>query len=204
MTRTVRRTLTLPNPAGKTYTAPNPAGKTYTERQNDLLSEQSFAKKLNRLMVAKGWRQTDLAKATWGDKVDEKTGKRVVNNRDRLSNYINGKQFPDPVNLTLLANALGVSEAELAPDLTAELVEREEPEVYLQQVAGHSGQLFNMKKLLPSSTVLKILTILEQDRDLIDQVNSGTRRPARSAQPAHNRGGDDLAGVFDTYPETVR
>lgn len=196
MTRTVRRTLTLPNPAGKTY----------TERQHDLLGEQSFAKKLNRLMVAKGWRQTDLAAAAWGKSPDKKTGLLVANNRDRLSNYINGKQFPDPVNLKLLADALGVSEAELAPDLTVDLVEREEPEMYLQQVAGHGGQLFTMKKMLPSSTVLKILTILEQDRDKIDDVNRGIRRPParKTERDQYDRGGDDLAGALDIYPETVR
>ncbi|RAZ86505.1 helix-turn-helix domain-containing protein [Cereibacter johrii] len=59
------------------------------------LTRDQFGRHLSGLMLARGWRQADLAKA-------------AGLSRDRVSCYVRGTAYPDEVNLQKLSQALGV------------------------------------------------------------------------------------------------
>jgi transcriptional regulator with XRE-family HTH domain len=61
---------------------------------------------------AKGWSQSDLARAIWGQ-IPSSRGYPVARNRDRISVYEKGLNSPSPRNLKRLADALGVAPADL-------------------------------------------------------------------------------------------
>lgn len=196
MSRTVKRHL-----PSRTVSAA--AGQTRAEKEVDLLREQRFANKLYALMTAKKWRQTDLAMAAFGHTIDPKTGYKVAKHRDRISNYINGKQIPDPVNMKLLADALGVSEEELAPDIATEIIEREPAEIQYHQIPGRSDVVFEMKKRLPMEVVHELMGVLIRNKNKIDRLNNPPST-VRDATEDYYGTEDELDGVFDDYRETVR
>jgi transcriptional regulator with XRE-family HTH domain len=75
----------------------------------------ALAHVLNGLLVAKGWTRSDLARQMFGTYTDPTTGYVVARGRDRISSWLNGKQYPTPENLRRLALAFGVTVEELAP-----------------------------------------------------------------------------------------
>lgn len=66
------------------------------------LNRTDFARKLYNLMLAKGWRQSELAR-------------RAGLPRDSISTYIRGKTLPTSASAVKLAKALGVEAEELLP-----------------------------------------------------------------------------------------
>lgn len=124
------------------------------------LQQQHFSRRLHTAMITKGWSQSDLAREIWGSMVDPR-GRTVARNRDRISQYLRGRSYPEPQTLERLATALGVPRDELAPDITAATVERENPEVSLVSVAGHPDKTFlQVSKLVPMSVALRVLQVL--------------------------------------------
>jgi transcriptional regulator with XRE-family HTH domain len=120
------------------------------------LEVQQFSRKLAQLMRAKGWSQSDLARAVWGE-----NDKGYGRNRDRISVYLQGRGYPDPKNLGLIAEALEVSAEELAPDLTAATIDKERPELAMTQVAGHPDKvLLRVNKLVPATVAAEVIAIL--------------------------------------------
>ena len=67
------------------------------------VTPEAFGSRLKRLIAAKGWSQSDFARQVWGS--DKQ--------RERVSAYVNGKQFPGVKNLNLIAKVLGVTVGEL-------------------------------------------------------------------------------------------
>ena len=127
----------------------------------ETLDMAEFARRLHAVMTEKGLRQSDLARAIWGTRKDPKTGYEVAKNRDRISVYLKGMTVPDPVNLKKLADALGVTPEELAPEITRSVVERENPEISVTAVAGQSERvLLRVNKLLPLAAVTEILRVI--------------------------------------------
>jgi transcriptional regulator with XRE-family HTH domain len=141
---------------------PPTAGRTLVERHE----VEQFARRLNQLMLDKGWSQSDLARAAFGETTD-KRGYTVARNRDRISTYLRGAGFPDPVNLQKLAEALGTTKEELAPDITGSAIERENPEIALTAIAGHADRvLLKVNKLLPMWLAAEIVTLISKhDRE---------------------------------------
>lgn len=63
--------------------------------------KKAWGRKIEKLMLAKGMRQSDLARACG-----------LV--RNPISTWINGRSYPSPLNLQKLARALGVTVADIA------------------------------------------------------------------------------------------
>jgi transcriptional regulator with XRE-family HTH domain len=80
------------------------------ERVRDI----EFAKRLKSLMEDEGLSQSDLAAKIWG-RYTNTENKHVARGRDRISVWVNGRNFPDPKNLEKLAKVLKVKVSELAP-----------------------------------------------------------------------------------------
>ncbi|MDA4637053.1 helix-turn-helix domain-containing protein, partial [Escherichia coli] len=112
----------------------------------------------------------------WGETTNA-DGRTVARNRDRISVYLKGKTVPDPVNLQKLAEALGVDPADLAPDVIGAAVERENPELSMTVVAGHSDKVYlRVNKLLPLQYAVKIVNVVEE----ADRFAKGLIKPDKS------------------------
>jgi len=136
-------------------------GRTNIEK----LEIEQFARKLYDKMTEKGLSQSDLARRAFGTKLDER-GYKVAKSRDRISVYLKGTSLPDPKNLALLADALDVTPEELAPDITAATVDRENPEVALTSIAGHGDKVhLQVNKLVPLTLAAEIVSMISKYDD---------------------------------------
>lgn len=143
------------------HVLPNTANSTPVQR----LEMETFARRLHKLMLEKKMSQSDLARKIWGQGTDSR-GYNVAKNRDRISVYLKGQSYPDQINLQRIADVLGVTTEELAPDAVAAAVERDNPEVQFTMVAGHSDKVYlRVNKLVPMALAAKIVTLLSEAKD---------------------------------------
>jgi transcriptional regulator with XRE-family HTH domain len=134
---------------------------------------EAFASRLQHLRSEKGWSQSDLAREVWGT-IKTKAGREVAKNRDRISTYEMGKSWPDPHNLMKIAEALGVPPEDLAPDITAATVDRQNPEIAIIAVAGHADKVhLKVNKLV----AMNIATMIMQLLDYANLLNHGQADP---------------------------
>ncbi len=143
-----------------------------TERKTQIekLEVDKFARRLHDLMNEQGLSQSDLARKAFGTTID-KRGYHVARNRDRVSVYLRGTSLPDPKNLARLADALGVDPDELTPDITVAAIDRENPEVAMTAIAGHSDKVhLRVNKLMPLSLASKIISMISE----FDEANCPT------------------------------
>ena len=143
---------------------PATGGRTQYEK----LELERFARKLHEAMINKGLSQSDLAAEIWGRTTDAR-GYDVAKGRDRISVYLQGKSIPDPKNLTKIADVLGMKVEELAPDITASTVEKENPEIAMTAIAGHADKVFlRVNKLVPLEMAARIISMLSEKADKKD------------------------------------
>jgi len=129
---------------------------------SDELVKQDFARNLTGIMEEKGYRKSDLARLMWGDKVD-KSGKSGAAHRDRITAWTNGS-IPDPTNMKLLAETLGVSLEQLSEPLVAKMVDRERSSLQMIQAAGHPDKVhLRVDRLVSAKLAVKILAMLVDD-----------------------------------------
>jgi transcriptional regulator with XRE-family HTH domain len=134
---------------------------------------EAFASRLHHFRSAKGWSPSELARQVWGE-MTTRSGRKVAKNRDRISVYEKGKSWPDPHNLMKIANALGVSPEELAPDITASTIERQNPEFAMTAIAGHADKVhLKVNKLMAWNVAIMISQLC----DYANLVNHGLADP---------------------------
>jgi hypothetical protein len=122
-----------------------------------------FSRRLHHALLKKGWSQSDLARRIWNSTRTGSDGFAQVVGRDRISSYINRKSMPAPATLQKIADALDMSVAELAPNLTASAVEKETPSLELKMVEGHSDKvLLRVNQLVPLSVAAEIVALIEK------------------------------------------
>lgn len=137
---------------------PPSSGRTHVEER----AVETFARKLHDLMTTRGMSQSDLARAIWGTRKDPR-GYEVARNRDRVSQYLRGASVPDPANMRKLADALGTTVEELAPDVTVDTISRERPEIAMTAVHGHSDKVhLQLNVLLPLTVAVQIVSLVDQ------------------------------------------
>jgi transcriptional regulator with XRE-family HTH domain len=115
------------------------------------LSKQEFGRRLYRLMAAKGWHQSELAR---------KAGIA----RDSVSTYIRGVSLPEPGNLELLAKALGVEPADLLPNQIEAAIDNDIPSLEMK-VSSSDARIawLRVNRLVTTATAAKIVEILSAD-----------------------------------------
>jgi transcriptional regulator with XRE-family HTH domain len=114
-------------------------------------------------MVDRGMSQSDLARAVWGKDVDSR-GYDVAKNRDRISTYLKGNAVPTPANMAAIAKELGVEVSDLAPDVTASAIDREQPAISVTMIAGHPDKVhLQINKLVSMIVMSKIMALLTED-----------------------------------------
>lgn len=116
------------------------------------LTRQEFGRRVYQLMLAKGWRQSDLAR-------------RSGLGRDSISTYIRGRSFPEPVSLQKMAKALGVTSEELLPNTIASAIDAEHPAIELKQATGQPGMAWlRVNRLVSISTAARIIDLLKDEK----------------------------------------
>jgi transcriptional regulator with XRE-family HTH domain len=143
-----------PSPAGT-------AGRTQVE-QMDL---DAFADRLQEARTAMGWNQSELARRAFGEICSKNTGRMIPKNKDIISKCEKGRSWPEQHNLKKIAEALGKTPEELAPDITASAIERLNPALSMTQIAGHADKVhLKVNQLVPLDAATQIITILARLR----------------------------------------
>jgi transcriptional regulator with XRE-family HTH domain len=115
------------------------------------IHRQEFGRRLQQKILSKGWRQSDLARAT-------DIGK------DSISHYVRGRSLPGPKALNTMAKALGVSVADLLPNAPAAAMDEELPALELRQAAGHPGMVWlRVNRALSFAVAAKIIDLIQAD-----------------------------------------
>lgn len=115
------------------------------------LTKQQFGKRLYRLMLGKGWTQSELSR-------------QADLPRDSISVYIRGKSLPTPQSAQKLANALGVKIEELLPNQIESAIDEDNPAFELRQSPNTPGVVWlRVNRLVSVPTGLKIAELLSND-----------------------------------------
>jgi transcriptional regulator with XRE-family HTH domain len=140
---------------------PPTAGRTQIE---DHITQQ-FARRLMAKINDRGWSQSDLAREAFGAYMNKKTRRVEANGRDRISAYLSGKTFPEQRTLKKLADALDTTTEELAPEVTASAIDRENPSYSVTQVPGHEDRVhLVVNQIVPEMIAMEIGMILAKNR----------------------------------------
>ncbi|CDZ55033.1 helix-turn-helix domain-containing protein [Neorhizobium galegae] len=121
------------------------------------LTKQEFGKRVYRLMIGKGWTQSELARQSGLP-------------RDSISVYVRGKSLPTPQSLETLAKALDTTPEELLPNHVESAIDEDHPSLEMK-VSPNAPNVawLRINRLVTVGAALKIMEILNDDQP----VNSG-------------------------------
>lgn len=112
------------------------------------LTKQEFGRRLYQLMLSKGWRQSDLARA-------------ADIQRNAVSTYILGKALPTPVNLRKLATVFDITAEELLPNSAEVAIDEDAPLMSLQVSPGAPDKAWlRINQLVDTNLAVKIIGML--------------------------------------------
>ena len=115
------------------------------------LTKQEFGRRLYRMMSAKGWNQSELAR-------------RAEVTRDAVSTYIRGASLPEPKNAQKLADALGVTVEQLLPNQAEMSIDRDPPAIEMKVSALNPAVCWlRINRLVETENALQIMTLLRND-----------------------------------------
>lgn len=125
---------------------------------------EEFAHRLHTELLKRGWSQSDFARRVWEGQTRRVGKYDVVVGRDRISAYINAKAKPEPKTLKMMADALGLTPEELAPSITASVVEKEAPSLEIKMLAEHPDKcLVKVNRLLSLDTAMAIGKLISEE-----------------------------------------
>lgn len=116
-----------------------------------VLTKQEFGRRVYRLMLDRGMRQSDLARAAG-----------IL--RDSVSTYVRGRALPTPLNLQKISEALGVDPEELLPNHAAIAVEKDDPDFEMRASTADPNKVFlRINRFVSFQTAAKIVNVLNDD-----------------------------------------
>lgn len=117
------------------------------------LTKQEFGRRLQALMLEKGWNQSELAR-------------RAGLGRDAISTYIRGVSFPEPKNLHGLAKALGSEMEHLLPNATIRAMDSDTaPMLEIKQAANHPDKvLLRLNRVVTFQQAAQIFALLQEQQ----------------------------------------
>jgi len=136
--------------------APKPVDVKYMTRE---ASRDVFASKLQAAMDAKGWNQSDLARAATAA-----LGGEGVIQRDNISKYINGKAIPSSPKLYAISTALGVNKDELIPGVSVMQPTVRNVPIGVDDL-GEGKAWLRVNQPVSWDVALKVLDLLKGDKD---------------------------------------
>lgn len=127
---------------------PEAPGDTLAPRH---LSKQEFGRRLYRMLLDRGWRQSELAR-------------RAGIQRDSVSVYVRGRSFPTPLNLAKMAAALGVKPEDILPNQTESAIAEDEPDFELKVSPGDPTRAWvRLNRLVSLDTAVQIAALVQAD-----------------------------------------
>jgi len=115
------------------------------------LAKDEFARRLYKLMIDKGWRQADLARASGLP-------------RNAISVYMRGASLPNPESVKALAKVFDMDPGVLLPNYTESAIERDNPEIEFRvSPADPKRAWLRINRLVATSTAIKIMALIEAD-----------------------------------------
>lgn len=115
------------------------------------LTKEEFGRRLYKLMIGKGWRQSELAR-------------RADLPRDSISSYVRGRTYPTPKSVEKLAAALGVEPERVLPNMNHNAILEDRPSFELKVSPGDPSKAWLKIDRQVSFTVgTKIAAMLEED-----------------------------------------
>ena len=116
------------------------------------LTKQEFGRRLYKLMIRKGWTQSELAR-------------QAGIARDSVSTYVRGVSLPEPLNLERPASALGVTAVELLPNQAEAAIDEEAPSLELKIGTANSlVSWLRVNRLVSTATAMKVVQLLNEDQ----------------------------------------
>lgn len=120
------------------------------------LTKAEFGRRLHRMVLDRGWNQSELARQSGVGK-------------DAISTYINGKSFPNPTNLSKIAMALGVEPGALLPNSIETAIDRELPAFEMKQAVGQPSRVWlRINRAVDFTTAAKIVELLKHEQERED------------------------------------
>lgn len=115
-----------------------------------------FGRRLNRAIVAKGWNQSEFSRQT--TRHTPRGGTPLT--RDLVSKYIGGKVIPNPVNLKIILDTLGIKREDLLPAGVMPEAGDAIPPIDVRD-AGEGMVWLRVNQAVPWATALAVLNILK-------------------------------------------
>jgi transcriptional regulator with XRE-family HTH domain len=132
-------------------------------------SKQEFGKRLRRLMLGKGWNQSELARQSNLP-------------RDSISVYIRGRSLPTPSSLQGLSTALGLSTEELLPNQIEGAIDEDMPSLEFRVSSSDPRRgWLQVNRLVTVRAAVRIVEILEND-NAVDRSGGGDPAPVQPGQ----------------------
>jgi hypothetical protein len=126
---------------------------------------QAFARRLHAAMNAKGWGNSDLARAVWGEVEDDK-GYKVAKNRHQVAVYLKGEGMPERATLKKIAEMLDTTVEDLAPDTQTAAIDRTRPEMAMSMLGGQPGMVhLQINATLPLNVAVEIVRIFQSAKE---------------------------------------
>lgn len=115
------------------------------------LTKQEFGKRVYRLMLSKGWNQSELAR-------------QAGIPRDSVSTYVRGISLPTPGNLIKVAQALGVDGDTLLPNYVEGAIDRDSPSLELRVSPNQPNEAWlRVDRRVTMATATKVIDLLNND-----------------------------------------
>jgi transcriptional regulator with XRE-family HTH domain len=114
--------------------------------ESDIVRRQ-FARKLEELLIARSWNQSEL-------------GRAAGLGRDAISTYIRGRCLPEPGNLKKIADALNTTPTQLIPQIV-HVEEAELPEFEMSSIAGGRMRV-RLDKEFTSDRAMRIAALVQE------------------------------------------
>lgn len=116
------------------------------------LTKQEFGKRLYRLMIGKGWTQSELAR-------------QAGLPRDSISVYVRGRSLPTPVNAEKLARAFGVSSRDILPNAIESAIDEDEPSFEMRSSVNAPNVVWlRVNRAVTLATAVKVAELLQTDQ----------------------------------------
>lgn len=116
------------------------------------LTKQEFGKRLYRLMIGKGWTQSELAR-------------QAGLPRDSISVYVRGRSLPTPVNTEKLARAFGVSARDILPNAVESAIDEDEPSFEMRSSVNAPNVVWlRVNRAVTLATAVKVAELLQTDQ----------------------------------------
>jgi len=120
------------------------------------VARREFARRLSRMLVDKGWNQSELARRAAAYMPD---GKAM--GRDNISSYVRGRTMPTPVKLDALCKTFDCQPADLLPTRGVPNVTSDAPAVSVRD-AGEGNAWLQINQNVPWPVAIDILGLLRK------------------------------------------